>query len=284
MLTQKEITLDNQHYTKQAVIYMDTDIHPRGAALYFHGGGLLYGLKTDLPELHIAQLTQAGYAVIAYDYPLAPAAKLPLIIDDVCASINHYIDHSHDYVGGSLPYFLWGRSAGAYLCLMAAALSRLSSPPKGVLSYYGYGFLCDSWFKTPSAYYLSLPAVDESCLAGCADELCALGELDTHYSKYVYARQSGQWLSLIYEGREKLFYLEHSLRAVDSLPCPLFCAHSTGDTDVPYEEFLALCSKFNARRFIAPCSTHDFDRDTDSELTSRLLAETIDFLNRALGA
>lgn len=29
----------------------------------------------------------------------------------------------------------------------------------GILSYYGYGFLCDNWFKEPSRHYCTLPKV-----------------------------------------------------------------------------------------------------------------------------
>ena len=91
---------------------------PKACILYFHGGGLLYGNRNDLPEKHLKTLTEAGYAIAAFDYPLAPAAKLDLIMEDVCASINHYIENSIAYVESKLPYFLWGRSAGAYLCLI----------------------------------------------------------------------------------------------------------------------------------------------------------------------
>ncbi len=282
MLTQREIPISCEHYAKHAVIYTDPCVPAKAAILYFHGGGLLYGSKTDLPEFHLTQLTQSGFAVISYDYPLSPAAKLPMILDDVCDSINHYIQHSAEYLNASLPYFLWGRSAGAYLCLIACASSKLLSPPKGILSYYGYGFLCDNWFQTPSAHYLSLPMVDESCFAGVPGEIHADGALDTHYSLYVYARQTGKWTSLLYEGREKFFYLYYSLRACSSLPCPIFCAHSTNDPDVPFDEFLALCSQYHAQRFIASCNVHDFDRDTDASSTHQLLSQSIAFLDGQL--
>ena len=105
-------------------MYTNSDTPVKAAIIYFHGGGLLYGRRKDLPRPHLNTLTQAGYAIIAFDYPLAPAAKLEMIMNDVESSIQYYIDHSDELIEspksseGSLPYFLWGRSAGAYLCLM----------------------------------------------------------------------------------------------------------------------------------------------------------------------
>ena len=92
------------------------------------------------------------------------------------------------YIEKKLPYFLWGRSAGAYLCLLAAAGGKLTEKPVGILSYYGYGFLCDGWFMTPSKYYNTLPPVSEAALGAIPSGIHAEGALDRHYSVYVYAR------------------------------------------------------------------------------------------------
>lgn len=284
MLVKKELKLDEKLYPKYATIYTDSQAHTQACLLYFHGGGLLYGQREDLPALHLDMLTRAGYAIVCYDYPLAPAAKLEKILADVCASINHYITFSEKYCTKNLPYFLWGRSAGAYLCLLAAAHGELSHAPSGIISYYGYGFLCDHWFQAPSAYYQTLPHVGENCLAQLGGEIYTKGSLDTHYSVYVYARQTGAWRSLIYEGRDKFFYLDYTLRTCTCLPCPLFCTHSTGDTDVPYEEFIALCDKFHPQQLIVPSSEHDFDRDESSPFTQQLLGATLEFLDNTLTA
>lgn len=288
MLQNREITIPCEHFQKHATIYFDTDVKTNACILYFHGGGLLYGSRTDLPKLHLQQLTENGYPVVAFDYPLAPSAKLDLILEDVCASINHFIGHLSLYLekeakqSANLPYFLWGRSAGAYLCLLAGAHGKLDKKPSGILSYYGYGFLCDGWFLTPSNYYNTLPPVSETALRAVPAGIHGDGDLDTHYSVYVYARQKGSWIDFIYAGRQKFFYLDYTLRTCEKLPCPLFCAHSTGDTDVPYSEFLELCSRFRAQRFVASHNMHDFDRDEKNPVTARLLEATIKFLNLRL--
>lgn len=294
MLQTKEITIPSEHYDKYATLYFDTEQKTKACILYFHGGGLLFGTRTDLPKLHLETLTKAGYCIIAYDYPLAPAVKLDQIFEDVCASVRHYITDYRTYfetcagiqeeecLSSPLPYFLWGRSAGAYLCLLAGARGSFSQKPAGILSYYGYGFLCDGWFMTPSNYYCSLPAVSESILNAASSEVHAGGDMNTHYSIYVYARQTGKWAELIYSGRQKFFYLDYTLRIFDKLPCPLFCAHSTGDTDVPYAEFLELCSRYQAQRFVASHNMHDFDRDEKNPVTVRLMDATLKFLDMKL--
>ena len=279
MLHKQELRLTEILYEKYVTVYTDTESAPRACILYFHGGGLLYGNREDLPDGHIAALTKAGYAILAFDYPLAPAAGVGQILSDVISSVNDFCTHNIENAGGPLPFFLWGRSAGAYLCLLAAASGKIPSP-FGVISYYGYGLLCDSWFNVPSAYYRSLPAVSESCLKHLPDRLHADGGLDTHYSAYVYARQTGTWMSLIYSGREKLFYLDYTLRTCTAFPCPLFCAHSLHDPDVPYSEFMALAERFHPQRFLSSGDVHDFDRDPKNPDTSRLLSGTIHFLDR----
>lgn len=282
MLKQKNPSIPNDFFEKYATIYEDNEISPKACILYFHGGGLLYGQREDLPQLHLDTLTRAGYRIIAFDYPLSPAAKLELILDDVCASVNHYVEHPELYGETNLPYFLWGRSAGAYLCLLAAASGKCKKRPAGILSYYGYGFLCDGWFLTPSKYYCTLPKVSDTVLDAISPDIHGSGSLDTHYSIYVYARQQGSWIDLIYTGRQKYFYLDYTLRTCDKLPCPLFCTHSIGDTDVPYSEFLELCNKYAAKRFIASANMHDFDRDENSPVTAQLLKSTLEFLDWAL--
>ena len=39
------------------------------------------------------------------------------------------------YTPSPLPFFLWGRSAGAYLCLITAGHSNLPEKPAGLISY-----------------------------------------------------------------------------------------------------------------------------------------------------
>ncbi|MBQ1544326.1 MAG: alpha/beta hydrolase [Clostridia bacterium] len=277
MLETKEWELDTAFpgCTKGATLYYDTNVPAKAVLLYFHGGGLLYGSRNDLPELHRELLTQAGYPILAFDYLLAPACKL----DDIYADVRDSIDRAPELLDEDLPFFLFGRSAGAWMMLITAVSGTLKRQPAGVLSYYGYGFLVDHWYETPSPYYQQFPAVGEDCLKSVPDEPHTAGSLDAHYNVYVYARQSGNWKKLLYTDRDKFFYLNYSLRLAETFPVPLFAAHATGDPDVPYKEFFKLCNRYHPSQFVAPADQHDFDRNEDSEFTHQLLQETIAFLD-----
>ena len=119
------------------------------------------------------------------------------ILDDIKDAILWYLNNRTDLFNSNCPYFLWGRSAGAYLCLLAPRMDY-QREPIGVLSYYGYTFAKDSWYNQPNAYYSQFPAVNENTIISiCKEGETAEGLLDTRYSLYVYARQTGKWIDMI---------------------------------------------------------------------------------------
>ena len=232
-------------------------------------------------------LTQAGYAIIAFDYPLAPAAKLEMIMNDVESSIQYYINHSDELIKnpksseGSLPYFFCGDVLPA---LTFACLQQQKELTHRHLPEFFPIMDMDFYATTGSRNQADITArfrkFQKVLFCVIPEGIHADGDLDTHYSVYVYARQQGNWIDLFYEGREKFFYLDYTLRACDKLPCPLFCAHSTGDTDVPFSEFTELSNKYHAKRFIVSGTEHDFDRDTENPFTQKVLDETVAFIEK----
>ncbi|MEG9545782.1 alpha/beta hydrolase [Mannheimia sp. HC-2023] len=275
-ITLNTIQIQDTALEISAILYQDEDIKPKARIIYLHGGGLLYGSNQDLPLTHLEQFTQAGLQIIAINYPLAPQAQLDEIMQSILTSLKNLQNRFAD----ELPYFLFGRSAGGYLALLTAVKlsQQVEIPqPKGVISFYGYGFLTDGWFDSPSPHYLKLPLVSESTFQSLIATPRQEAELKTHFSAYIYARQTGKWKSLIYQGRDKFFYLDYSLRLAE-LNLPIFAAHSTGDPDVPFAEFQALCDKFNPTRFVIAAELHDFDRDEQSVHTQELLKATINFI------
>ena len=71
----KTITLANG----AAVDSYSTD-NDQKVLLYFHGGGLIYGSKNDLPSELKKRFLAKGYTVLAVDYLLAPNSTLPEIV------------------------------------------------------------------------------------------------------------------------------------------------------------------------------------------------------------
>ena len=91
MYTMNTISIKGRFCEKSATIYKNPDATSRACILYFHGGGLLYGSRCDLPEAHLEQFTSEGFPVITFDYPLAPACDVKAILQDVTDSVNLYL-------------------------------------------------------------------------------------------------------------------------------------------------------------------------------------------------
>lgn len=270
MLTKQTLPLPAEGWRKEATLWRDAAAAPRAAVLYLHGGALLYGCRDDLPALHLERLTQAGFAVLTLDYPLAPSATAAEILRDVHDSILRFLDMRRSLFGAELPYFLFGRSAGAYLCLLQLP-DLPSPPPAGLVSYYGYGLLCPGWYDSPSSFYRSYPEMPEAVLHIPSREKHASAELSTHFAAYVLLRQRGAWGAFLGADAPRL--------AGCAAPCPLFFAHAQGDPDVPFAEFRALTEQFpDSTRFVSHAVAHDFDRNTSSAETRALLDETVAFL------
>lgn len=263
-------------------LYPNTSESSKGVLLYFHGGGLLYGNRDDLPKLHIDQLNNSGYSILSFDYRLAPEAKFDLILEDVLDAVKFYINNRTELGFSDLPYFLWGRSAGAYLALLAST-KGLTPQPNGIVSYYGYGFTVPNWFDTSSIYYLKYPKINkEEAYTIVQDGFIVEGDIYQRYPLYIYARQTGNWIPMISEENETEFLRKYSLlnQSKDFDFPPTFLAHNFKDEDVPFMEAIEL-SKIIKGSTLFTCSAeeHDFDRKENSKNTMDLLNKTIDFLD-----
>lgn len=81
--------------------------------VWFHGGGLNKGEK-KVPKA----LMNKGFAVVAVEYRLSPAAKAPAYIEDAAAAVAWVFNNIKKYGGNTKLIFLSGHSAGGYLDLM----------------------------------------------------------------------------------------------------------------------------------------------------------------------
>ncbi len=268
----------NRNLDLEPIIYKTKDAKVNGNVFYFHGGGLLFGMKQDLPKYHIEKINEAGYNIYAFNYPLAPETEFYSIIEQIITGINSYALKFKE------PYFLWGRSAGAYLSLLSTSLG-LEKKPNGIISYYGYGFLIDDWYSTPSKYYLEYPIIEFKDVEHLIEDYPLVqSPVNPRFLLYLYTRQTGKWLEFIGGKKDKDFLEKFTLKNEDfSTFPPVFLAHNTNDNDVPYEESIELQKRINeGQLFTCTTEDHDFDRNTDSPLTIDLIHKTIDFLNSNL--
>ena len=95
-------------------IYLpDTEEFP--VFIYFHGGGLEHGCKTD--NKFYEALAQKGIAVVTADYRMYPEAKYPDFLDDGAAVVSWVKQNMNEY-GKVSKIFVGGSSAGGYMSQM----------------------------------------------------------------------------------------------------------------------------------------------------------------------
>ena len=134
---------------------------PHPAILYIHGGGLMMVSRRAMPpRWELERFTATGYTVVTIDYRLAPATKLPEIVQDVTDAYAWMRAQAPSLNIDPTRIAVMGMSAGAYLALVAGY--RLNPRPKAVVSFYGYGDITGAWASQPSAFYSSKPPVAEN--------------------------------------------------------------------------------------------------------------------------
>ena len=228
----------------------------------------------------------AGYELISLDYPLAPEQRLAVILDAVHAGVMGMLEILEHGAGSAdsstetdsasgashIPYYLFGRSAGAYLALMEAKrLCESGLGAAGLLCFYGYHTFDLPEFKKPNAWFAKLPAVSKQTADslvqtghgpdGAAPAFLTSGPMATRYSIYIYARQTGCWPELLGTSEDIARY---SLSEEDfALLPPGFFTASSGDQDVPFRESKQMARKIPRSQFFPVYYLeHDFDRDT----------------------
>lgn len=253
------------------------------AILYFHGGGLLYGSRDDLPSPYVRAFLDAGFTLYCCDYPLAPEATLEQIRTSVLEIWRWFVDKQMSSHGFDR-YFLFGRSAGAYLALLLARdVRRLAdaSQPAGILSFYGFYNLRQPFFSKPNSSFAQLPEISkETVKAITKDTVVTNGPKALRFSLYVHARQAGTWTQLLGISHINIGCFSLSPEDVAELP-PLFITASSADEDVPFGESMRLHRCANQATFKPVYHLpHDFDRDTTETVGMDMYRKAIAWMGR----
>lgn len=95
--------------------------------LWLYGGGWVMGNKNQIRMMKAHHLAQHGYAVVAINYRLAPAAIFPAQIQDVKSAIRWLRSHAADYGLNADAIGVWGGSAGGHLAALAATSADVVS-------------------------------------------------------------------------------------------------------------------------------------------------------------
>ncbi len=108
------------------------------ALVYAHGGGWVFG-NLDSHDVLCAQLAlQAGIAVVAIDYRLAPDARFPGAFDDVVAGLRWVAANGPTVGIDPARLAIGGDSAGGNLAAAVALWARDNNGPKLKLQLLAY--------------------------------------------------------------------------------------------------------------------------------------------------
>ncbi len=99
-------------------LYKPSDV-PGVLVVYLHGGGLIAGSIDGYDHVCRRYASEAGVAVIAVDYRLAPESPFPAALEDCVAAVRWTIGHARERVPGARVAIM-GDSAGGGLAAATA--------------------------------------------------------------------------------------------------------------------------------------------------------------------
>ncbi len=253
----------------------------KGVILYFHGGGLIFGEKNDLPNDYLNLFVEAGYVLVSFDYPLAPEVKLDQIITAIKKQLSWYFTEGFRTIEhfDSLPTFLMGRSAGAYLAILMT--QYFHDKIDGLISFYGYYNLNDATFGLPNRHYLKYGKVSADYYQSFEEQLPILvGDSDERYIIYLSARQHGIWHKILLPENTTAKDFSLSPQELREFPSTFITA-GENDPDVPSRQSKLMAKNIaDAEIHILETNEHDFDRTHIEQLGIPIYQTLIQWLNQ----
>lgn len=211
--------------------------------VWLHGGALIMGNREGVHHELMKLAEDEGYAIVSFDYRLAPESKLPELISDIEAALQWLVHEGADeFHLNRYRYVVAGGSAGGYLSLVTGY--RIEPKPQAIVALYGYGSLNSDWYSQPSTHpchngtkFTLQDAQQQTDGTVISDSRQRKGDGTVIY---LYYRQQGIWPKEV-SGfdpatlADDLVPYEPIRNVVADYP-PTLLIHGTKDTDVPFEE------------------------------------------------
>ncbi len=279
----------------------DCDIHadvyrpanvssPTPVIVYIHGGALMMGSRTGINGEQLKMYLHAGYTVISIDYRLAPEVKLAVIIEDLRDAFRWV----RETAPGLFPIdpqriAVIGHSAGGYLTLMSGFC--IFPRPKALVAFYGYGDIAGDWVNQPDPFYTQQPAVTREAAYRCVGGPARTEPPGDKGPYYLYCRQQGLWAREA-TGHDPVkepaaFDAFCPLRNVSAKYPPTLLLHGDKDTDVPYEQSVAMAARLSGfgvehQLITIPGGKHGFDGDMKNPVVRDGFDAVLAFLKKHL--
>lgn len=96
-------------------LYVPKDVEaPVPVIVSVHGGGWVYGTK-ETYQYYCSDLVRRGFAVVNFNYRLAPRHKFPAALEDTNDAFRWLLSHAEEYGLDASRVFAVGDSAGAHM-------------------------------------------------------------------------------------------------------------------------------------------------------------------------
>lgn len=254
--------------------------------VYIHGGGLIFGSRTDMKKEQIDLYLQAGYNVCTIDYRLAPESKLAEIKEDIADALLWLKEqgvNQFDFDPERIAVI--GSSAGGYLALLSGTFQVR---PKVIVSFYGYGDIAGDWYRKPSPYFSKMTAVPEVLVQQLIQKQpISEGPIERRFAIYLYCRQQGKWIDYLTDKKEVTLDPFCPLKKVDEGYPPTLLLHGDADEDVPSEQSVFMSEALNNAGIENKLITikngkHSFDEDMGDPAVAEAFEEVRRFLKERL--
>lgn len=245
----------------------------KGVMIYFHGGGFVYGSKSDLPQALQNIFLNKGYTVLAIDYLLTPNSSLA----DSLAQMQQTLAELQEKEIKSLPFSFCGRSAGGFaITFLTKQLIEQNKPlPEQLIHFYGYSDL--AFINNPRE--LADTTVTKEMIAGIDQSQPVWDDpFLQRYLLYVYGVQQ-QKLSEFYQVTQEdsaRFAIEKN--SLQQFP-RTFSSASTTDEEVPFKYSKQLKRLISDCKFVPVYNLeHDFLKHTEDEQVEKVLSSLEEWL------
>jgi acetyl esterase/lipase len=222
----------------------------RPIVIWIHGGALIWGGSSSLPREQLEFYLDAGYSVLSIDYRLAPETKLHEIVEDIRDAIIWVQNNDTRLQIDPKRIFVVGHSAGGYLALMTGYI--LDNPPRGIVSFYGYGDIQSEWCNQPDSFYINYGSVTkEKAFELIHNSVITNASSKDRFDLYLYCRQQGIWTNIVsgHDPAQEPEYFDRfcPTKNISSSFPPVLLIHGDNDTDVPFEQSILMDEALNLK-------------------------------------